>query len=221
MTSGAPAGAATPGSISGTVTGGSPSVAVAGACVNASPTMGMGGGATQTAADGTYTLSGLAPGSYNVSVDPTCNGSLSSPYARQNTTSPVTVTAGGTTAGVDFLLGPGGSISGTVTGGSPAVAVAGACVNANPTMGMGGAGTQTAADGSYTLSGLAPGTYNVSVDPTCMHSKSSPYGSASLPGPVTVAAGGNLTGTNFVLVLGGSISGTVTGGSPAVAVAGA
>jgi predicted secreted protein len=204
------AGAQETGSISGTVTGGSPATAVVGACVNAYQAMGMGGNSTQTASDGSYTISGLAPGSYNVSVDPGCGGSVSSPYASQNLPNPVTVTSGGNQGGTDFLLVLGGSISGTVTGGSPATAVAGACVNANPTTGMGGYGTQTDASGNYTIANLAPGSYNVSVDPTCGGSVSSLYAPQSLPNPVTVTPGGNQGGTNFLLVLGGSISGTVT-----------
>jgi uncharacterized repeat protein (TIGR02543 family) len=192
------------GSISGIVTLASGGPA-AGVCVNANPPGGGFGGRATSASDGTYTISGLNPGSYNVTADPTCGGTTSSSYASQTLTS-VTVTAGADLASQNFSLFEGGTISGTVNvpGGG---AVAGVCVYANPLFGGFGGNAVSRSDGTYTISGLVPGSYNLSVDPGCNASTSS-YASQTLFS-VSVSAG-TTTGENFALVQGGSISGTVT-----------
>jgi hypothetical protein len=76
---------------------------------------------------------------------------------------PVTVTAGATTAGIDFVLDPGGRITGTVrSGSSPTVysvcAYAEAGVSAGCTLRVG-------ADGAYEIRGLPTGAYKVKAGP--------------------------------------------------------
>ena len=70
------------------------------------------------------------------------------------------VTAGQVTGSIDAVLWPGGSISGTVTaaGGSP---LQGICVEVCLLDGTGVGGTGTDPDGTYTVTGLAAGNYNV------------------------------------------------------------
>src|ERR1019366_6998884 len=132
---------------------------------------------------------------YNVNVDPTCGGN--NPSTPGSPTAPtVTVTPGGNVSGTDFTLVTGGSISATITTlvGSVTTPVANVCVNANPTSGgVGGNGPATASNGTYTISGLVSGTYNVYVDPTCGGSIYSTLASQSGPN-VTVTPGGNASG---------------------------
>ena len=105
------------------------------------------------------------------------------------------------------------SITGTITDTStPAKDLAGICVNATQPPGTNSAGTgiaTTTSNGSYTISDLSTGSYAVTVDPTCGGTKPSYYVSQSLPG-ITVTAGDPTT-QDFALVLGGDISGTITG----------
>ena len=110
--------------------------------------------------DGTYTFGGLAPGDYRLRVDDSAN--RWAPWSQDK----VTVAAGDRLT-VDITLKPRvapgerrGGISGTVIGpsGQP---LAGITVSVK---GPGGTRTATsAASGAYSLTDLAPGTYQVSV----------------------------------------------------------
>ncbi len=177
------------GTVSGTVLGGSPTATPQeGVCVDIVPTNPNGTyGEAVTAADGTYTATGLPTGSYQVLLgDPTCglntaftpnwyNGKPS-----QSTADTITVTQGSTTSGIDASLLPGGlgAISGTVTGPSSAP-VAGECVTAfnisaalSPLFNGGLPEIAvTQADGSYSLGYLLPGTYKVEFSTGCGASK--------------------------------------------------
>ncbi len=189
------------GSISGTVT--DASGAVANIRVECWNEQGSGWGDAMTATDGTYTINGLSTGTYRVMVR-TEEENLN--YATEEQTA--SVTAGSATTGVDFSLTAGGSISGTVTyGGSP---VANAHVECWNHEGMGWGNDWTESDGTYTITGLSSGVYEIEVrsDGTTTY--------ASDPQTVTVVAGQETTGVNFVLSAGASISGTVTYGGSAV-----
>ncbi len=142
------------GSISGTVTDTSGAPAV-GACVSAY-------GQTTADSTGQYQLRNVPPGSYTVQFGGCGNSAwLAQTYLNQppgGTPTPVTVTAGQDTAGIDDQLTLGAQISGTVTdtAGNPLYA----CVEAW----SGGAmqyGGQSGGLGGYTLFGLTPGTYQV------------------------------------------------------------
>ena len=217
------------GSISGTVIDSS-SQGIAGICVDAfTTTTGEFAGFAMTAADGTYTLTGLESGTYNVqfttcgnsSLDYTSqyyNGTVTGVLSSSNASS-VSVTTGQTTPAINATMLLGGSISGTVTD-SSSQGIAGICVNAITTSTGEFAGfAMTAADGTYTLTGLGAGTYNVQFT-TCgnaslnymsqYYNGSSTQSSAS---PVTVTAGQTTPGIDAAMVVGGSISGTVTDSS--------
>ncbi len=210
--SGTDADLAAGGSISGTVTDAADPSGLSGVCVTATSSDGeTGTGTATTAGDGTYAISGLAPDTYNVEFDPTCGGSIASADVAQSTTSPVTVTSGGTASGTDADLAAGGSISGTVTDAADPSGLSGVCVTATSSDGETGTGTATTAgDGTYAISGLAPDTYNVEFDPTCGGSIASADVAQSTTSPVTVTSGGTASGTDADLAAGGSISGTVT-----------
>ena len=185
------------GSISGTVTyeDTTPAVNVRVECWNE---IGSGRGDALTDPDGVYTIRGLSTGTYRVKVridDPTAN------YASESRK--ISVTAGQTTTGVNFVLSAGGSISGTVTfEGSP---VANVRVEAWNDQGSGWGDSMTASDGTYTINGLSTGTYHITVK-----ADESGMNYASEEKSVSVTAGQPTNGVNFALTIGGSISGTVT-----------
>ncbi len=159
--------AATTGSISGTVKDQSGDTLV-GISVSVYPQGYSGGPATGTASsasDGTYTIDNLAAGSYWVEFYDATGTYASQIYNDHNLGSGsmdyVTVTAGSTTSDIDAALQIAGKISGTVTdpNGIPLTTVW-ACVYVD---GAGGyfANAPAGVDGTYTIGGLAPGSYNV------------------------------------------------------------
>lgn len=111
------------GTISGTVTEVGSGVGIAGIHVEIWTDGGLFAGWDSTAADGTYSIpSALPAGSYYYVKTWNDLGYINevypdTPCAACDATegSPVRVIAGGTTTGIDFVLSPGGSISGTLT----------------------------------------------------------------------------------------------------------
>jgi hypothetical protein len=180
-----------------------------------------------TASDGTYTVGGIATGSYTV------NFSLAgSSYLRQwyydesgfRSADAVSVTAPDTTSGIDAVLAVGGSISGIVADtdgvGIPNVYVAVRDQGYNYA-----AQTVTASDGTYMISGIPTNSYSVNFSPYAAdyvvqwYNNESSVGSANW---VSVTAPDTTLGIDAQLAVGGSISGTVTdatgAGIPYVAV---
>jgi hypothetical protein len=176
------------GSISGTVTDSSTTLPIAGASVSCTGTPICTG--TTTASNGTYTLSNLASGTYSVQV--TASG-----YANGSATVPVT---SGSNSPQGFSLTPNpGSITGTVTDSVTHAPISGANITCSATPAC--AGTTTAGNGTYTLSGLSEGTYQVTAAATNYQSQTI---------AVTVGPGGTPT-QNFALTPNsGTISGAVT-----------
>jgi hypothetical protein len=181
------------GSAAGTVLAGNSAVPQAGICVEATPMTGNGVAALAvTGADGSYLLSGLAPGSYQIEFTPDCALGAGA-FVPHTLSSPVSVTSGTTTSGVGATLAADGGISGTVqVTGTPA---AGVCVFAYPSAGgQAPSVAETAADGSYQVTGLAPGSYDVEFASGCGAASYVTQwynGAASKSGatPVTVSAG--------------------------------
>jgi hypothetical protein len=187
-------------------------------CVDAFNEAAQSFGFAQTDKTGHYTMHGLATGRYRVF--------FSRCYARgpdlANATRArlVHVTAPHTTTGINARLGPGASISGTVTGGAQPRPQIGTCIELFPLNPNGSFGfAETGIDGTYTATGLTSGQYQVFFnDPTCF------FGVPSLASQwyngqptqatadiVTVAAGGKTTGVDATLQPFGTVSGTVTG----------
>ncbi|MCH7653056.1 MAG: carboxypeptidase regulatory-like domain-containing protein, partial [Chloroflexi bacterium] len=201
------------GSISGTVTNsnGDP---ISNADVWAETYDCCGGNGTRTDSNGDYTISGLATGSYRVQVN-VFDGDYSGEFY-DNTTdwglaTEVAVTAGQTTSLIDFVLGAGGTISGTVTNGS-GDPVANADIWANSFDCCGGNGTRTKSDGTYKISGLAPGNYRVQVYVSDQNLAGEFYNNKAdwdSADAVVVTSGQTTSSVDFVLASGGSISGTI------------
>jgi cell wall-associated NlpC family hydrolase len=143
----------------------------------------QGGPSTTAAADGSYSISQLEPGTYSVMLSST--GYVS--------TSPATVIVSAKTAIVTVALVKDGNLSGSVTA-SGGVALAGVSVSIN------GHSTNTAADGSYSIPLLAPGTYSVAFAKIGYVSQSR----------TTVVVSAKTTTVTVALVKDGNLSGSVT-----------
>lgn len=131
-----------------------------GVCVDAYDNQGDYANA-KTVKNGTYRLQGLDTGTYQVSFDPTCNGTVSAAYlpAQRN----VSVRSGRMRAGVDAYLRPAAGISGVVrdSAGKPVGSV---CVNVDdPSNDL----AFTNPDGTYSIGGVVPGKYSVYFETDC------------------------------------------------------
>jgi cell wall-associated NlpC family hydrolase len=144
----------------------------------------QGGPTTTSAADGSYSIPRLEPGTYSVTLSTT--GYVSA--------SPATVIVSAKTATLRAALVADGNLSGSVTATS-GVALAGATVSIK-----GLRSTSTAADGSYSIPLLAPGKYAV------VFAKS---GYVSQSG-TTVIVSAKTAMLTAALVADGNLSGSVT-----------
>ena len=225
--------------VSGTVAAAVGGAPVAGICVDvwqgASGSQGANPTATATTGgDGSYVIDGLAAGQYTVEFVNGCGDTAD--YAAQwwnGASSQMSATsfqleAGGTEGPVDALLAAGGGIGGTVTAVAGGLPVQGVCVSVTSTTGAGGSAV-TAADGTYSVTGLLPGAYDVEfLDGTsCQYDGGIAAGfeaqyydgqpSAATATPVDVVAGTIAGPIGAQMAVGGSISGTVVaaaGGAP-------
>jgi Carboxypeptidase regulatory-like domain len=178
-----------------------------------------------TDSSGAYTLGpGLATGSYFARTrnsqgyidelydDIPCSGGV----CTVTSGTPIYVTAGATTTGVEFGLATGGRINGAVKDAATGLPLASVELDVFDAAGALVARTSTDVSGAYTATGLATGSYYVRTwvggymnalyrDVPC------PYGCAVTKGdPVSVTAGATTSGIDFALTHGGHISGTVT-----------
>ena len=220
--------------VTGTVLNATTSAPVSGASVSVHNAAGASVASASTNASGVYTTgSGIPAGNYFVLtstssaanlVDQISNGincvvcTVRTPGA-----TPVSVAATGTTT-VNFSLTPGATISGTVTTttGTP---LPGVVLDIFDASGIVLVGATTAADGTYSVSGLAAGAYFVETSNkfgyldliypnlSCSFCQLSEYHpslvATSGATPIPVAAGQTLGGINFQLAAGGQITGTV------------
>ena len=213
-----------PGRVAGTVTttGGDPLAAVD---VAVTRTQDGAEVDTRTAANGSYAVTALMPGAYSVCLRATAPTTPAAPYGYIAQCLSATVHAG-TTDRVDARLVAAGGISGRVTtvAGTP---VSSGTVTLSNTSGSVNETDTVAADGTYTLTALPPGSYRVCVDvehdsaappngylSQCYRNQAwSPQYDADLPPtltPVTVKAGTTTAGIDARLVTAGAVSGTVT-----------
>jgi hypothetical protein len=199
------------GSISGVVRdeAGDP---IAGVSVYASEYDIWASGNSQTAEDGSYTIHALPSGNYRVYAWAPPDYILEYYDGVYDSTAAtlVPVTVPNDTSGISFVLEVGGSISGVVKdeAGDP---IAGAWVSASEyDSGAWGSSSQTAEDGSYTVTGLPSGNYRVQAQaPDYIREYYDDVydWDAATPVPVTVPS--NTTDIDFTLELGGTISGVV------------
>ena len=199
-------------------------------------------GSSYTGSDGTYTISGLASGTYDVCflATYTSGGSSTSGYVDQcyndvswdgslsdiSGATGVTVTAGSTRSGVNAALAaaPTAAISGTVTD-STSDPLTDVEVEAFTGDGSNLKYGYTGSDGSYTISGLTTGTYDVcfsgeyasggasttGYESECYKNvawNGDPYEASGATG-VQVTAGSTTSAINVSLNSAGAVSGTV------------
>jgi hypothetical protein len=220
----------TGGTITGIVTAAAGGANLSGICVNASEISGTAFQSATTNASGSYTLSGLSTGDYTVEFSPDCGNSgnfLTQWYSGETSAGsadPVTVVAGTTTTPINAAMQLPGTITGTVTAATGGAPLSGICVNVTSAGGSGVGFAITGADGTYSVSGLESGGYEVEYSPGCGNSGNfltqwyDNEDSAGTADVVAVIAGQTKPSINAALVTGGIISGTVTvaaGGGPA------
>jgi len=167
-----------------------------------------------TSKSGTYTIPGMATGTYTVSFYPCRNQNLVSVLSH------ATLTAPHPSAGVDAKMVRGGSVAGVVTAASSGQPIAGSCVEviSSDPNNLGGVAF-TAPGGSYRATGLAAGTYQVYFgDPGCPPSTPGlapqwykNQASQTTANPVAVTVGHTTPGINAALRSDGQITGTVSG----------
>jgi len=178
-------------------------------------------GGTVSESDGSYSISGLLPGiTYYISAydgDKIHTGEWWDSGEGTNDckeAAPLTVTAGQTTSGTDFVLDKGGSVSGTIsTSSGPSDIWINAASMCGETF-YGRVEADTA--GNYSLAGLPPGDYYISTDDGngkyAAKWWNSGGGTANCDeaAAVTVVTGQTTSGINFSLTENGMISGKIT-----------
>ena len=209
------------GSISGTVTEES-TAALSGICVTAHDIPHHWGVGVHTGSSGTYKVKGLPAGDYKVEFEDCDSPALhiSEWYDNKEdsrSADPVHVTAGSETTDIDAALAVGGSISGTVTGEDTGAGLPDICVDVYDydTSWDWMGDDRTDSSGNYSVGGLPTGDYKVEfwdcASPALhlseWYNDKEDFDSAD---PVHVTAGSVTGGIDAALVVGGSISGTVT-----------
>ncbi len=209
------------GSISGTVRSG-PVAPIVGANVQVYNSLGIPVGQISTNASGNYQINTLPSGNFFVRtqqslgfVDQVFNALPCSGYCDVLSGTAVPVSSGLGTGLVDFTLTGGSSISGRVTNAVGGAGIALARVVAFDTGGFIAGQTQTNASGDYSIAGLQPGTYrlrtaNLSGFVNQVHSGISctPTPCLALSGTPIVLGAAPISGINFALTPGSTISGT-------------
>ena len=180
---------------------------------------------------GGYLISGLAPGNYVLFttnslglVDEVYNNiSCAVSPCDLDRGTPVPVTAGATTANRNFLLDPGGRVTGRVTDAATGAGVAGVQVSLYAAQASGPRfvrGGTSNASGDYTVEGLATGQYfafttnaggytNEIFDDLLCPGRCEPAVATASGTPIPVTVNTTTAGRHFVLGRGGAISGTV------------
>jgi 5-hydroxyisourate hydrolase-like protein (transthyretin family) len=193
----------------------------------------FGAGSFTTDASGVYTATGLKAGTYfafttnnlgfvnEVYDGVTCVGTCTTNQYLSGT--PIVTTSGGTTTGRNFALDTGGRLTGTITNAATGAPLQNIGVNVVTLIAGASAfagSATTDATGTYTVTGLPAGTYyaftnnnqgfmnEIYDDLLCpLSCLSNTAAQNGVPIPVTL--GGTVTGRDFALNQGGSISGTV------------
>ncbi|MBV9607349.1 MAG: carboxypeptidase regulatory-like domain-containing protein [Solirubrobacterales bacterium] len=209
------------GQISGTVTNGITNNPAGGVSVLAYDQGGDEVSSTSTDQAGNYTLAGLTPSSsYRVAFYPNSGSSLANAFYKTGATltaaTPVAVTEGQTTTGIDETLGAGGSISGVVTAAATGYPIGSAYVqltddNGDPVYSS-RYGRSTEADGTYDFTNLPPGSYKVEFSSVGALAFQFWHGASTVAtaNSVTVTAGQNTANIDAALAPGGTLKGRVT-----------
>ncbi len=208
------------GKIAGQVTEVGSGVDLAGVRVCATPSVlpdGLAAHCANTDSSGSYTIGGLAAGTYDVRFGPGATYLVQyfAGAENQEEAHPVTVTQGSTTGSVDAAMQPGGRITGTVTAASDHSPLQGILVCLNVENAHSSTCISSGADGSYAFSGLRGGNYTVGFStqaPTRGYVDQLYSGKAThkTADPVAVTVGQTTAGIDAAMQTGGTIAGVVT-----------
>ncbi len=225
-TAGIDFGLAQGGRIGGTVTDAATGLPLANVQVRVHNSSGTRVGSVNTDSSGVYATSGLPAGTYYARTwnslgyveelynDISCPGGVCTVTAG----TPITVTVGTTTAGIDFGLAQGGRIGGTVTDAATGLPLANVQVRVHNSSGTRVGSVSTDSSGVYMTSSLPLGTYYARTWNSLGYVEEL-YNDILCPGgvctvtagtPITVTVGTTTTGIDFGLAQGGRIGGTVT-----------
>ena len=149
--------------------------------------------------DGSFVVDALPAGTYNATVDG---------YLLPNPVE-VTVPATGAATGLSIIVTAGGTISGAVHSATNGSASAGTAVLALNTTDQTKYQTTTGADGSYALTGLTDGSYDLTIG-------GAPSETQYLDN-VQIADASTVSGLNFTLAAGATVTGQVVAGGSGVA----
>ncbi|MGO4807838.1 hypothetical protein AB4089_22275 [Arthrobacter sp. 2MCAF15] len=167
--------------------------------------------------DGTYQVTGLAAGSYKVFISGWNTGAADQWYDKAGSFAAartLTVAAGQDLTGINPALVKGSTISGKIAGGG----TAGTPVSVLDTAGAVVKDGYSNADGTYSVGGLAAGSYKVafnrasgsSLAEAQFYNNKPESAGASVAQTVTVGASASVPNVNATLVTGGSIAGVLT-----------
>ena len=210
------------GRISGQVTDATTGSGLAGVTVDVYTSTGSFAANVSTGTTGNYSLGGLPAGSYYARTF-NSQGYVDGLYSGQacvnctvTTGTPVVVSAGSTTSGINFALTQGGRIGGQVIDATTGSGLAGVTVDVFTSTGSFAANGSTDTTGNYSLGGLPAGnyyarTFNSQGYVDGLYSGQACVNCAVTTGtPIVVTAGTTTSGINFALTKGGQISGRVT-----------
>lgn len=169
--------------------------------------------------NGAYTITGVPEGEVriyfwggNSAYNDGFTGCWYSGKADRDSADTVTVPSSGIVTGVNATLSAGAGITGTIKdasgNGIPTVSVKGFDESDNLMLAV------SDENGDYRIAGLKPGKYRVFCDAAMLGYKSIWYNavdSRSSASAITVSSTGMVSGIDFTLKTGGSITGTVTG----------
>lgn len=167
---------------------------------------------TNSSADGSYVVDGLALGQYKMQIQ--ADGFAMEYYEDGyfwDTAKNINVIPPSTTSGVDTKLDIEATITGHVFAADGVTPIPGVLVVADGTLGFGGAGRSNA-DGSYIIRGVRPDIYRLRVDFLSDWYAGEYYNSKpswNTADQLTVSAGDQITGIDFTLDEGGAITGRV------------
>ena len=210
--------AAIAGTISGNVTSSVTAMPISGLSVQIRDYVsGSWVGSVATDASGDYSYSGLSTGSYKVLVYTSGTIHAYEYYNNEfsyDSASLVAVTQGETTSNINFSIGAGASIFGNIKDTATDNPVENIRVYACEfTSGFCVSEDQTDSVGDYSVTGLAPGSYRIWGDCSGTNYVDEYYNgtyAANLATKIDVTGGQTISGINFSLELGGTITGLVT-----------